>query len=324
MTVIDGIEMDTCKRNYNKEAIRNNTPIEEYLHVIMVISNPCNFKRRYKLAREFILRMNQEEKIKLYIVELCYGDQPFSITEVNNLQHLQLRSEYPLWHKENMINCGISLLPRDWKAFAWIDADLEFESTTWVKDTLSILNGHSDIVQLFSHALDMDQDELTMSVFNSAGYQYEKGNPMKNGPNFWHPGFAWAITRKAYERIGGLYQYAILGSGDNIMMWSLIKNVHKVIDKNNTPGYLSSIFKFQEKMYGLRFGYVPGVIRHFFHGKKINRNYINRSQILIKHNYEPEKHIKLVNGILTPTQDCPVELLEDIMSYFKERNEDEL
>jgi hypothetical protein len=37
MTVINGIEMDTCKRNYNKEAIRNNPPIEEYLHVIMVI-----------------------------------------------------------------------------------------------------------------------------------------------------------------------------------------------------------------------------------------------------------------------------------------------
>jgi hypothetical protein len=107
-------------------------------------------------------------------------------------------------------------------------------------------------------------------------------------------------------------------------MWSLIKNVHKVIDKNNTESYKASIFKFQEKMYGLRFGYVPGVIRHFFHGKKINRNYVNRAQILIKHNYEPEKHIKLVNGILTPTEDCPAGLLEDIMDYFKERNEDEL
>ena len=49
-------------------------------------------------------------------------------TNANNKKHLQLNTNnIPLWHKENMINIGIrKLLPNNWKAVAWIDADIEF------------------------------------------------------------------------------------------------------------------------------------------------------------------------------------------------------
>jgi hypothetical protein len=37
---------------------------------------------------------------------------------------LQLRTDTPIWHKENMINLGVRrLLSDNYKAFAWIDAD---------------------------------------------------------------------------------------------------------------------------------------------------------------------------------------------------------
>ena len=52
--------------------------IENKLNVIIVISNPCLFDRRYILAREFIQRIeNDEEYVNLYIVELAYNDQKF-------------------------------------------------------------------------------------------------------------------------------------------------------------------------------------------------------------------------------------------------------
>ena len=55
-----------------------------------------------------------------------------------------------------------------------------------------------------------------------------------------------------------------------------------------------------------------------------NRKYTERWQILVKHSYNPLTHItKDENGLLIPTKECPAELLEDIMNYFKERNEDE-
>jgi hypothetical protein len=325
MTIIDGIELDVYTRNYTKEAIQHNQLIDNVLHVVMVVSNPCRFLRRYSLARQFMLRMEREPNIKLYVVELCYKDQKYILTQKRNPRHLQLRTNVPLWHKENMINIGIKkLLPSDWKAVAWIDADIEFESNTWASDTLKILNGHSDIVQLFSHAIDMDASELTMSVFNSGGYQHEKGNPYKQGINYWHPGFAWACTRKAYEQMGQLYQQGILGSGDNIMMMSLIQNVHKAINDDNTPGYLQTAYEFQERVKGLRFGYVPGVIRHYFHGQKVNRKYRERWQILVEHQYDPHKDLLTdENGLLIPSELCPSKLLEDIMKYFEQRNEDE-
>jgi hypothetical protein len=328
MTVINNIEIEKVdyKRNEMKEAIRNNEPIEDKLHVIMVISNPCTYGTRYKLANEFKKRMEDEEHVILYIVEMTYGKQKFYVTESDNTRHLQLNTDVPLWHKENMINIGVKkLLPHGWKAFAWIDADLEFENNSWALDTLKILNGCRDIVQIFSHCVDMNKEELSMSVFNSFGYQYtKKYKYCGTGINFWHPGYAWACTRKAYEKIGGLFQYSILGSGDHNMTFSLLNNGLKSINPDVTDNYKKCILDFQEKMRNLRIGYIPGVIRHYFHGTKQNRKYSERWKIIVKHQYDPITHIKQdKDGILIPTKEFPEQLKNDILNYFVERNEDE-
>jgi hypothetical protein len=328
MSLLYGIEQDLelnqTIRNRVKDCIKLNDPLDKILHVIMVLSNPCSFNRRYQLAREFILRMENEDHVQLYIVELCYSRQPFLLTKENHPRHLQLRTETPIWHKENMINIGTRLLPPQWKAMAWIDADIEFESSTWAIDTLKVLNGYADMVQIFSHAVDMANDESTMTVFNSAGYQYEKQLPYRTGTNFWHPGYAWACTRKAYEMMGGLYENAILGSGDQIMMLALMGKVKQGLHTNNHEDYKKDTALFEERTKHLRFSYVPGVIRHYFHGTKANRRYRERWQILVEHHYNPNEHLKKQeNGLLIPTDTGPPKLLEDIYQYFKDRNEDD-
>ena len=329
MTIINNIEVDRIRPHNNtiKQAILNNDPIEDKLHVIAVVSNPCFFAKRYILMKEFIDRINKDEtNVILYIVEMVYGNQNFVVTDKKNPRHLQLRTEVPLWHKENMINLGVKyLLPKNYKAFAWIDADVEFDSATWALDTLRILNGSCDIVQLFSHCLDMDQNDGTMNTFSSAGFQHCKGKPYCNkGLDYWHPGFAWAITRKAYERIGGTYENAILGSGDNIMLFSLINQVLKAVPSQSSQDYKDDMLSYQKKMSSLRLGYVPGLIRHYFHGSKKNRKYQERWQILVKYDYQPHVHItRDEKGVLIPTDVCPDGLKADIFQYFLERNEDE-
>ena len=328
MTVINGIEIDILNydTNYTKEAIINNDPIEDKLHVIAVISNAAQFARRYILAKEFIHRMEEDPNVIVYVVELAYDKQKYHITDSKNKRHLQLRSNTILWHKENMINIGIKeLLPKGWKAFAWIDADVEFENPSWAKDTLKLLNGYKDIVQTFSHAIDMDTDESAMRIFTSFGYQYEKKQQYnKNAENFWHPGYAWAMTRKAYERIGGLYEYAILGSGDNIMSLCLINNGLKGVNEESTDEYKSTINIFQTKMRTLRLGYTPGVIRHHYHGSKQRRGYNDRWKILTENNYDPLQHVSYdKNGLLIPTISCPKDILDRIETYFYDRQEDE-
>ena len=328
MTIINGIEIDIGKLKVNETrlAIENNYPLEDKLNVIGVISNPCNYARRYILAREFIQRMNTESNINLYVVELAYGNQEYYVTEPKNKRHLRLRADVPIWHKENMINIGIKkLLPPNWRSVAWIDMDVEFENTSWALDTLKILNGHRDIVQLFSHCIDMDLKCNAMSIFPSFGFQYIKGSTFGGtGINMWHPGFAWAMTRKAYEKIGGLYDYSILGAGDNNMCFSIIGNGLKTLNEATTDDYKQSLMDFQAKANTLRLGYTPGVIRHFFHGSKKNRKYNERWKILVDNSYSPFLHLKKnADGLLVPTVECPQNLLDDILNYFKERNEDE-
>jgi len=330
MTVVNNVEIDNVQycRNTIKDAISNNQPIEDKLNVIIVVSNPCLFARRYILMKEFVQRIElEEEHVNLYVVELAYGKQKFIVTDQNNKNHLQIRTEHALWHKENMINVGIKkLLPSDWKAVAWIDADVEFENPNWAMDTLKILNGSKDMVQLFSHAIDMNQNGEAMSIFSSFGYQYIKKLPYSKKPiNFWHPGYAWACNRKTYEKIGGLYERAILGSGDNIMALSFIQKAKYAMNESYSQEYQKSILDFEKKTKLLRIGYIPGVIRHYYHGSKKNRNYANRWKLLVDYDYNPYLYLKKdANGILIPSQNCPPELISGILDYFKSRNDDEM
>jgi len=329
MTIINGIEIDDIDYKVNdiKYAISNNNPIEDKLNVIIVISNPCQFARRYILCKEFIKRFEEEEEnVNLYIVEMIYPNQRFIITDKKNKNHLQLKTNTPIWHKENMINLGVKyLLPKDYRAFAWIDSDIEFENSTWALDTLKILNGCKDIVQLFSHAVDMDREKNNLNIFNSFGYSFTKQKPYTTkGKDYWHPGFAWAITRKAYEKISGIYDKGILGSGDNIMALSLINCVENTLHLDYNQDYKNSILEFQTKAKKLRLGYVPGVIRHHYHGSKQNRKYTERWQILINHKYSPINDITYDSkGILIPTKYFNEEFKNDILNYFQERKEDD-
>lgn len=329
MTVINGIEIDDIhfKINELKLALNNNSPIEDKLNVIVVISNPCLYARRYQLFNQFVNKINEDNHIRLFVVELAYGNQKFIVTKDSNKNHLQLRTKTPLWHKENMINIAVKkLLPKNYKAFAWVDADIEFESNTWALDTLKILNGYKDVVQIFSHAVDMDKDESTLNVFSGFGYNFCKQKKFSSNKlcDFWHPGFAWAMTRKTYEKIGGLYDKGILGSGDNIMAFSFINKSNYYIRDKYNEDYNNSMLEFQEKSKFLRLGYVPGVIRHSFHGKKKNRYYHERTEILANYQYSPLKDISYdENGLIIPTDNFCQEFKDDIMNYFRERKEDE-
>ena len=90
------------------------------------------------------------------------------------------------------------------------------------------------------------------------------------------------------------------------------------------PEYRKSMLLFQEKAKNLRLGFVPGLIRHFYHGAKKNRYYHERNDILLKYNYSPEKHIiRDPMGIIIPSENFPQEFKDDIMNYFLERKEDE-
>ena len=169
----------------------------------------------------------------------------------------------------------------------------------------------------------MDKEENAMQIFSSFGFQYENGKQYcSRGINLWHCGYGWSMTRKAFDRMNGLYEYSILGSGDMNMGMALI-GTHESVNANASNGYKDSIKELVKRCKYLRFGYVPGCILHHYHGKKSDRKYNDRWKLLVKYQYDPEKHItKNDQGLLIPSNEFPVELIKEISQYFRERNED--
>lgn len=325
LELIESKKIIPSKRYLINKALKSKNKIDDILHVVTVISNVCEFKRRWQLMHEFIERMKEYENIKLYVVELAYGEQEFKITEENNPNHLRLRTQHALWHKENMINVGIKkLLPKNWKAVAWIDGDIEFENINWVDDTLKLLT-EFDIIQLFNVCFDLDYNETPMSMWQSFGYKYCNGERFKHqkGTNYWHSGYAWACTRNFYDIMGGLYEHGIIGSGDYIMTQGFVGNI--ACADGSLDNYKKHIVNYTNNINSdIKIGYLPSNIKHFFHGSKKNRKYIERNQILIEHKYNPYHHLKYdSNGVIVPSENASDKFINDIKNYFFERNEDE-
>jgi hypothetical protein len=132
---------------------------------------------------------------------------------------------------------------------------------------------------------------------NQHGEPYGAKCQTKNGlkVNRWHPGFAWAIRRQAFNDLGGLIDWAILGSADDHMAKALIGRENRSVPTTMHPEYRHMLKVWQEraeKYIKRNVGYVSGTIHHMFHGAKKNRKYVERWQILTKNKFQPSVDLK--------------------------------
>jgi len=305
--------------------------IKDPLHVIAVISNPVRYQSRYRLYTDFKKHILESNKVILHTVEVAFGDRPFAITDENNRNDIQLRTEHELWHKENMINIGISRLPENWKYVAWIDADIRFCRPDWAEETLHQLQHHR-IVQMFSHAVDLDPQYRPLATWQSFAQRYQNhlnlGEPLDPGKKsykVWHPGFSWAIRRKTFEDLGGLIDFCVVGSGDYHMAMSMV-NI-KTSAEAELKGYNKKLHDWHarcQKAIKCDLGVVSGLITHDWHGKKRDRRYADRRKILINSKFDPSLDLKYEsNGLIALTERNP-KLVNGLRSYFRARNEDSI
>jgi hypothetical protein len=317
--------------------------LKDDFYVVAVISNPERYETRYKLFRKFMDRMEKNYRVNLYVVELAYGDRSFEITSAENPRHIQLRSDSALWHKENMINIGISRLPSTWKYVAWIDGDIDFVHPEWVAETIHELQ-HHPVVQLFEDAIDLGPDNQVMTTSKSFAYCYKNKLPYKGKKlitdtsltgyysyaygkgYYWHPGYAWAATREAINTLGGLFELGIVGAGDHHMACSLVGEYERSLPKGVTKQYKMQLHNWADRAARLHknIGFVKGTIYHYWHGKKRDRRYKDRWSILIDNKFDPIHHVhKDWQGLLTlyPGHDT---LRDEMRQYFQSRNEDSI
>lgn len=310
----------------NHELSSNNT-----LYVIGVISNTERFHSRYRIAREWIEHMEKTSYVSLKIVEIAFGDRQFEITNALNPNHLQLKTDQVLWHKENMINLGVrSLLPNNWKYMAWIDMDVFFRDPNWALETIQQLQ-HYPVVQPWSECIDLGFYGNAMQLFRSFGKQHRRGIPKQYKANqpyeFAHCGFAWACTRFFWENIGSLMDFPILGSADHHMAWAMIGQVDRSLHGSISKEYKQKCFEWQDAAcrvtHGDAIGFVNGIIEHKFHGPKAKRKYVQRWQLFVNNQYNPNKDlIKDPQGLLRLIG--KPKFLQDIRNYMSSRDEDEI
>jgi len=323
-------------------------PVQDILHVVTMISNPRRFRSRYALYNMFKDHMAKSHCVQLHTVEIAYGDREFELGE----ECIRLRTNDELWHKENALNIAISRLPSDWKYVAWIDADIQFTRPDWAIETIHMLQ-HHPVVQPWTIANDLGPNYESFNSYKSFAFCYHESISKFTSPEdkiiletnknncyyipeniqhkthiSWHPGYAWACTREAFDHLGGLMDFCVVGSADRHMAHALIGNVESTmeLDRENEH-YLKLMKEWQnraEKHIKRNIGYVNGTINHYWHGNKKSRRYHDRREIIYGNNFDPLYDIKKdYQGLWQLTGD-KIKLRDDLMHYFQIRNEDSI
>ena len=296
-------------------------PESEPLYVIVPYFNFCGFKSRRRLFTEFINRNENVPGIRLVVVE-SMGPSP--LPHLHVWKHVQVRNDSTLWIKENLINIGEKFLPKNWVHLAWLDADILFLNQNWVDETKEALEFY-DVVQLFQSAVNLGPRGETIKVDKSFGYMHsQSGTPytLNDKYGFWHPGYAWACNRGAWKKMGGLIDWAILGSADRhmAMAWAGISEYSRPGNMGET--YKQMISDFQAECKGFRLGNINGTILHEWHGRLEDRKYKERWSILIENKFDPVNDIGYTREGVLQLTDAGKRMEESLKAYFVERKED--
>ena len=333
------------------------------LHVVTMVENPLRWRSRYNNFDAFEAMVEASSAVP-YVVEVAFGDRHFEVTSPNNPRHLQLRTYQELWHKENALNLLIERLPKEANYIAWLDADVQFTRRDWAQETLHLLQ-HYKFLQMFSHAHDLDSDCAPIGGAGVEGAStsyiynyYERMSrpsdasfkdkpvghiprskqafvngyypPAARGRGPWvHPGYAWAARKSALNEIGGLIDFAILGSGDWHLATCLLEEAERSIYSGYSDGYKRRVLEVEwkcKKYIRRNVGYMPGLVTHLYHGSKENRNYGNRWKFLALAQYDPGLDLKRDHQGLYQLEDRgderSISLREGIRAYNRMRNED--
>lgn len=279
-------------------------------------------------------------------------------------KYIGLRSSSELWLKENIVNVAVQALPYDWQQVCWLDSDVMFMRPNWVGECIHKLQ-HYSLIQMFSHARDLGPtyEMLDEDYPHADGIGFvqawQKGqlNPIVAGdiakirsdlailskdikkleadlqeypypPRVW-PGLAWAAQRKAWDDLGGLIDVAVWGGGDFHQGWALAERPDMMMRADLHPNYKKVVSEWYErckKHIRKNVGVMQGSIVHAFHGRKSQRGYGKKHELLAKIGFDPTRHLKKDSQGLWQLHDdgsdSYVQIRDLMREIALERNED--
>ena len=292
------------------------------LIVITSYFNPCGFERRRTNYDRFAQGL-ASQGVELWTIELSF-DGRFELPEGPRRFRVRGASRNLMWQKERLLTILLEQLPRDVDKVAWVDCDVVFENQDWARVTSEVLE-RVVVAQLFDEVVFLGPD-YAPSVWGRSATQRGviASNVWKFGDA--HPGFAWAARRSLLDR-HGFVSDQIGGSGDAVMAIAWMgafdhgqlsrygDEMRRVILEWAKPVY--------EEVQG-RVGYVPGRIRHLWHGSYDDRRYDDRLRALRAAGFDPRRHIAVDvrTGLYAWTDQAPRTLRTLMGDYFRDRRED--
>ena len=239
------------------------------------------------------------------VVECAYGERPWLCEIPGVVTHIGVRADSWAWTKENLLNIGISRRPEA-KYICWSDSDVFPRRRDWVAATVDALQ-HYHIVQPWENCYDLGPGDSHSHVWRSFCRQYLHGHPIivgdgKKFNEFWagdreypHSGYCWATKRRILNEVGGLFEYGGMGAADHHQAVALLGQVKHSIPQAVSTSYRAALTTWEARAQHAvngRIGYVAGTIEHRFHGAKDNRQYWDRWQMFLRHQFDPLTDLK--------------------------------
>lgn len=289
--------------------------------------NPASFQTKRENYFQFREQF-AEIGIPLFTIE-----QYFTEPELKNSPNVTfVKGGAVLWQKERLLNLAISQLPKNYEFVAWVDCDILFENWDWIEKSIQKLKEFS-VIQPYSKVYRLPKGIRNIKEegksWNSFGFVYRQNPDLFLTGNFdlhGHTGFAWVARREVLKL--GLYDKAILGSGDHMMAHAFAGDwespcVVRILGRMNP--ILEDFQTWARKIYSItqaRISFVEGSIFHLWHGEEENRQYVSRNKTLVQLGFHPKLDLKIGKNGLWEWKTKNEKLVQFCANYFAHRKED--
>lgn len=289
--------------------------------VCLAFYSPCEYELpRQHLSRTLAWLAGEGVPAVLAQVVLP-GQSPQPVP--SGIMSLVYESSDVMFFKENLWNlCVRSAPPTD--KYLFLDTDLRFSADDVIARTESLLDS-VDVCQPFGTAVWRDRHGKLTHARRSSAFAISRGYDPSS--KYYHPGFAWGMTLRAYEFLGGFYDRHVLGGGDIALAYSLDPRFVNVDLRarnpddahfSTTPSY--ETYRHRGVSLCLRVGSLENVdCGHQWHGDIADRQYTSRGTYWP---IEPGQEYPLRHrddGLLEWTNPAAGEA---VRRYFESRRED--
>lgn len=313
------------------------------LHVFTARYNPLGWRKPHENWERFAKHM-LDSGVHLTVIECAAGNESFACenppmsdpSHAKRFMHVGVRAKTRGWFKENLLNLGIQRRPEA-QYIGWFDADIYFRRPDWAMASIHALQ-HYDVIQPWSTCYDLGPNGEHITAHTSFCRQFFNGQPL--APDNWrepywignggkntypHSGYCWIITRQGYDWVGGLFEFACMGSGDHHMALGFAGLAHKSLPPGPNSAYCEEVMRWgnrSKRHINGNIGYTAGTIEHYWHGKKSDRGYLSRWGMFVQHGFDPREDLKRnAHGVLEFATNKP-DLRRAFDRYLQSRNED--